>query len=1077
MQSKRYFEADEANTSSASSSKAPATTTNPDVETSSAPARLKPSSTLFVSRLPYSATTTDLQTLFSEIGPLKRAFVVTDQATKKSKGVGYVTFAIAEDAKTALQQLQGKSLDGGKRKIEISLADHRESIKSRRSGDRPEADASSPSKRPKLEGTPKDATAHTSRPKAASQDKDVDAVRTVILSGLAACAPLPDSKQIYKRTRKIGDVENVIYPHEASSKPNDVAHVIFRTPNHAMTAVEKLHAHVFKGVQISAILKKRADNAAKIASHMRPETLAKREQMRRDIERNSGKGSMPVLLSDIDKSSRLIVRNLPFDVNEADLRALFLPIGPIYEITIPKANAKSQAAAPAPAQDITVKSDESNNEASGSDDEDDNNEDATEDDEDSDSHAENDSESAESFNDPSQDLAEAVADDTDDQTSDSNLSDADAAAEAVDEDATDVATKKEISAKVGVKEEEDDVKFPAVAQDKSIAALAKATASSAEKGRGFAFVWMVSRNDAARAIEAINGKTIQHGAAEHAAYKAAKGSKGRRMVKAALDKVRAVAQPGRVVAVDWSLSKKDWEAKADQSDAEMDEEDARTGDDKKAQDNTDGENEDEDEPAVKPQLPAPEEGTTLFIRNLPYQATEEELRSLFRQFGPLRYAKIAMDRTTNRSKGTGFVCFWQVSSAEAVLQQARIIEKESGVGGSSAASSSVAGAKNPFAMPSVLTADPAAPLTASLNLHGRVLNVVPAVAREEASKLETSGRKQREAGDKRNTWLLREGVPFPQSEFAARLAPSEVEKRLQSFQVRKAQMGANPSLFVSKTRLSVRSLPLFVSDRMLKRLAIHSIKAFALEVKGGQREDLDDDEKADRTISTSVENRKRKPGERPTAVVQAKVVRQHDRVEALTGMGKSKGFGFLEMKSFQDALKVLRWANGNKEVAKLFGEWWQDDLHYQIDRVATQIQSKAKALETGKGDDANGMRAELEELDLRKKRLRSKLQELQDGNNAGDKTERGGMLMIEFAIENVVTTKKRADKLKAMKDSAQRRKEREEADAEVEKVSVEQQRLEAQAARKIEADKNKSKGYAHGHVIGKKRKERKARRG
>ncbi len=43
---------------------------------------------------------------------------------------------------------------------------------------------------------------------------------------------------------------------------------------------------------------------------------------------------------------------------------------------------------------------------------------------------------------------------------------------------------------------------------------------------------------------------------------------------------------------------------------------------------------------------------------------------------------------------------------------------------SRSSSSSVANQKNPFAMPSVLTADPAAPLTASLNLHGRVLNVI-----------------------------------------------------------------------------------------------------------------------------------------------------------------------------------------------------------------------------------------------------------------------------------------------------------------------------------------------------------------
>lgn len=1014
MPPKRYFEQVEASSNEAGSS---------------APKGAKPSSTLFVSSLPYTATTTDLQTLFSDIGPLKRAFVVTDQETKKSKGVGYVTFALAEDAKTALEQLQGKSLDGGKRKIQIVPADHREPIKARKTTNA-DSDAAPAVKRPKVQNA--GAATRPARPRAEHSDKDADAVRTVVLSGLAGCSPMPDSKQIYKRTRKIGDVENVIYPNTSSPRPEDVAHVIFRTPNHAMTAVEKLHAHIFKGVQISAILKKRADNAARIAAHMRPETLAKREQMRQDIEKQSGRGTMPVLLSDVDKSSRLIVRNLPYDVNEADLRAIFLPLGPIYEITIPKVKAKVDDIIADVENEVASESDGVADES-----DEDGEDEETEDDDAASDDGTASSETSEVGESADYDVASSV-----EESSAAEASDALPTAEV---------------------EEEDD---EASVAPKPISSVPKASAKGpTEKGRGFAFVWMVSKNDAARAIEAVNGKAIQHGAAERAAYKTAKGSKGRRFAKANLDRVREHAQPERVVAVDWSLSKKDWEAKAEQSDVESEVDEEANED----------EDDDEDEPAEKPKLPEPEEGTTLFIRNLPYQATEDELRNLFRQFGPLRYARITIDKLTNRSKGTGFVCFWQVESAEAALQQARIIEKESGVGGSSS-SSSVANIKNPFAMSSVLTADPAAPLTASLNLHGRVLNVIPAVARGEATKLETSGRKEREKGDKRNTWLLREGVPFPSSDFAARLAPSEVEKRLQSFQVRKAQIGANPSLFISKTRLSVRSLPLFVSERMLKRLAIHSIKAFGSEVRAGLREDLDADEKADRTVSASIENRKRKPGERPTSVIQTKVVRQNDRIEALTGIGKSKGYGFLEMKSFNEALKVVRWANGNKDVAKLFGEWWQDDLQTQIDRVATQIQAKTKNMEGKRGEDADSAKAEIEDLDLRKKRLKMKLKELQEGSTGGDKVERGGMLMIEFAIENVVTTKKRADKIKAIKDSAIRRQEREEQDAEAEKVNLDQQRIEAQAARKIEVEASKPRGSAHGHVIGKKRKERKARR-
>lgn len=45
----------------------------------------------------------------------------------------------------------------------------------------------------------------------------------------------------------------------------------------------------------------------------------------------------------------------------------------------------------------------------------------------------------------------------------------------------------------------------------------------------------------------------------------------------------------------------------------------------------------------------------LFVGNLPYSATEEELREAFAQAGNVVSVKIIMDRETGRSKGFGFV--------------------------------------------------------------------------------------------------------------------------------------------------------------------------------------------------------------------------------------------------------------------------------------------------------------------------------------------------------------------------------------------------------------------------------------
>ena len=45
----------------------------------------------------------------------------------------------------------------------------------------------------------------------------------------------------------------------------------------------------------------------------------------------------------------------------------------------------------------------------------------------------------------------------------------------------------------------------------------------------------------------------------------------------------------------------------------------------------------------------------LFVGNLPYQATDENLREIFSQYGAVRSARIVRDRETGLSRGFGFV--------------------------------------------------------------------------------------------------------------------------------------------------------------------------------------------------------------------------------------------------------------------------------------------------------------------------------------------------------------------------------------------------------------------------------------
>lgn len=77
------------------------------------------SSTVFVSNLPYTATSTDLKTQFSDVAPVKNAFVVLEKDTKISKGVGYVVFAMREDA---VQCVEKGTMDMNGRTLRVDWA-------------------------------------------------------------------------------------------------------------------------------------------------------------------------------------------------------------------------------------------------------------------------------------------------------------------------------------------------------------------------------------------------------------------------------------------------------------------------------------------------------------------------------------------------------------------------------------------------------------------------------------------------------------------------------------------------------------------------------------------------------------------------------------------------------------------------------------------------------------------------------------------------------------------------------------------------------------------------------------------
>jgi nucleolar protein 4 len=71
----------------------------------------------------------------------------------------------------------------------------------------------------------------------------------------------------------------------------------------------------------------------------------------------------------------------------------------------------------------------------------------------------------------------------------------------------------------------------------------------------------------------------------------------------------------------------------------------------------DGDADMEEEKARKSRLDDLDQGKTVFLKCVPFTASEDDLRECCGKFGPLQYALICVDRITDHSKGTGFVKF------------------------------------------------------------------------------------------------------------------------------------------------------------------------------------------------------------------------------------------------------------------------------------------------------------------------------------------------------------------------------------------------------------------------------------
>ncbi|KAL8724225.1 MAG: hypothetical protein Q9166_008070 [cf. Caloplaca sp. 2 TL-2023] len=303
------------------------------------------------------------------------------------------------------------------------------------------------------------------------------------------------------------------------------------------------------------------------------------------------------------------------------------------------------------------------------------------------------------------------------------------------------------------------------------------------------------------------------------------------------------------------------------------------------------------------------DSSTLFLRNVPFTVTDEDLSQHFASFGPVRYARVVMDPSTQRSKGTAFVAFWEEADAIACLRAAPKAGSTSTYSGKTQVSTSKITSRKSILEDTGL--DPSGRYT----MDGRILQLSRAVDKGEATRLSAVGHNARDVRDrdKRRLYLLSEGTIPSETALYNQLAPSEIALREESARQRQNLIKNNPALHLSLTRLSVRNLPRSITSKDLKALAREAVVGFSRDVKAGLRQPLSKEELA-RARDLMREAERARKTKRKGIIKQSKVVFEGGKGEKQaesSGTGRSKGYAFIEYTSHRWALMGLRWLNGH----------------------------------------------------------------------------------------------------------------------------------------------------------------------
>ncbi|CAL9233352.1 unnamed protein product [Arabidopsis halleri] len=184
---------------------------------------------------------------------------------------------------------------------------------------------------------------------------------------------------------------------------------------------------------------------------------------------------------------------------------------------------------------------------------------------------------------------------------------------------------------------------------------------------------------------------------------------------------------------------------------------------------------------------------TLFIRNIPFDVTKEEVKQRFAVFGEVESLFLVLHKVTKRPEGAAFLKFKTADASVAAISAANTA---SGVG---------------------------------VLLKGRQLNVMRAVGKKAAHDIELKKTEEKNV-DHRNLYLAKEGQILDDSPAAEGVSAEDMDRRrrLHENKMKKLQ---SPNFHVSRTRLVIYNLPKSMNQKQLHKLLVDAVTSRATKQK------------------------------------------------------------------------------------------------------------------------------------------------------------------------------------------------------------------------------------------------------